>query len=295
MEPFKPTPALRRFAEILMPKEAEEPILAGPVRAAVHEWMTEIWATEELAAVNVKPRRTAILFGPPGCGKTTLAHHFAARLGVPLVTLKMDVLVDSALGGTGRNIAEIFEGISGQEDRCVLFMDEFDAVATKRTEDNQACAREMNATVNALLKRIESFNGTAMAATNRADAIDPAMWRRFGMHLDVALPGFEERYAILRRYLHPLEISDENLDTLSEVTEGASPALIRQLMEGVKRALVLNPRLNRSTDPGVVFSTLLASIKPHQAYTPPPLWNDQEAFDRACSIDWPPTLNKEAA
>lgn len=164
-----------------------------------------------------------------------------------------------------------------------------------RPDDGQACAREMNATVNALLKRIESFNGTAMAATNRADAIDPAMWRRFGMHLDVALPGFEERYAILRRYLHPLEISDENLDTLSEVTDGASPALIRQLMEGVKRALVLNPRLNRSTDPSVVFSTLLASIKPHQAYTPPPLWHDQEAFDRACSIEWPPTLNKEAA
>ena len=88
--------------------------------------MTEIWASAELAKVGIKPRRTGILYGPPGCGKTTLAHHFSARLGVPLVNVKMDALVSSHVGATGNNIASLFEQLTGQESACVLFLDELE-------------------------------------------------------------------------------------------------------------------------------------------------------------------------
>lgn len=277
-----------KFAEILTPEQAEEPILAGPVRAAVHEWMTEIWSSAELAKVGIKPRRTGILYGPPGCGKTTLAHHFSARLGVPLVNVKMDALVSSHVGATGNNIASLFEQLKGQETICVLFLDELDAIAAKRTNDNQAAAREMNAIVNSLLMRIEAFQGTAIAATNRSEAIDPALWRRFGLHLDIALPGHDERFAIIKRYLAPFDVGDDDLDVLADETKGASPALIRQLCEGMKRALVLNPRLNRETDLLTILSTITASVKPHEAYDIPPLWEDAKALARASKITWPP-------
>lgn len=295
-EKFQPSPHLRRLANIMYPKDAEQPILAPTVREAVHQWMTELWAAEDLRAVKVEPRRSAILAGPPGCGKTTLAHHFAARLGMPLICVQMDALVGSHLGESGRNIASLFESIEGQEDRCVLFMDEFDAVATKRTEDTQAAAREMNATVNALLQRIEVFGGTTIAATNRAEAIDPAMWRRFGLHLDIALPGDDERFAILTRYLEPYRLPEQAMDVLCEATSGASPALLRQLMEGVKRDLILSPRLNRTADAKAVFSRLLVSVKPHPDYAKPAMWDDRDTRQRVMEIQWPPVLaEKEAA
>src|SRR3954454_16886469 len=90
-----------RFAsvEVRGPGDAEEPILVPAVRSAVHEWLVEISAAEELRAAKLKPRSTAMLFGPPGTGKTTLAHHLAARLGVPLVLLGNENLVTSPYWG----------------------------------------------------------------------------------------------------------------------------------------------------------------------------------------------------
>nr|WP_051185939.1 ATP-binding protein [Magnetospirillum fulvum] len=110
------------MATILQPDEAEEPILTPPVREAVHQWMTEIRAADEMAKLGIKPRCTALLSGPPGCGKTTLAHHFAMRLGLALVCVNTDQLVSSSLGGTGQNVAAIFAAIEEQEDLCVLFL-----------------------------------------------------------------------------------------------------------------------------------------------------------------------------
>lgn len=294
---FQPTAKLRNFATILRPEEAEPPILAKPVRDAVHQWMTEIRAEQELKAVGVQPRRSAMLSGPPGCGKTTLAHHLAARLGLSLVCIHLDTVQSKYIGETGNNFASIFEDLDEQADHCILFLDEFDAVATKRSEDSSAASREMNSIVNALLQRIENYRGMLVAATNRADAIDPAIWRRFGLHLDIQLPGDEERFAIITRYLTPYSLPEEAIDMLTDATDGAPPALLRQLMEGVKRDLVLSPRLGRSTDAREVFERLIATVRPHPDYTKPPLWSDFNTKQRVSEVmTWPPVLTeKEAA
>lgn len=292
---FKVPHALRSLAQVLEPKDAQQPILSPAVRETVHSWMTELWAEADLSEAGIEPRRSAILTGPPGCGKTTLAHHFAARLGLSLICVKMDTTIGSHLGETGRNVAAMFEAIEGQEDSCVLFLDEFDAIATRRTEDNQACAREMNSTVNALLQRLEASRGIIVAATNRSEAIDPAVWRRFGMHLSIDLPGDDERFAILKRYLSPYALPDEALDLLSDGLAGASPALLRQLMEGIKRDLILSPRLHRTTDLASVFARLIVSIRPHADYVPPPLYSDRAFVERLSDMAWPPVLMKKDA
>lgn len=294
-EKFQPSPTVRRFASILWPKDSEQPILSGPVREAIHQWMTELWAAEDLLAVKVTPRRSAILSGPPGCGKTTLAHHVGARLGLPLVCVRMDSIVSQYVGQTGQNIAALFDNIEGQEDRCILFLDEFDAVASKRTSDNQSAAKEKNGIVNALLQRVESFGGTVIAATNRAEDIDPAMWRRFGLSLDIGLPGDDERYAILARYLAPFALPEDALEILADATTGAAPALLRQLAEGIKRDIVLSPRLRRSSDVKSVFARLLVSVKPHPDYPKPPLWEDRDTRERVMSLSWPPERKDAAA
>lgn len=289
-EAFQLSPRLRQMATVLRPKAAQQPILPPEVRSVVHQWLTEINAAEDLRKVGVAPRRSALLSGPPGCGKTTLAHHLAARLGIALLCVHADRLRSQYIGQTGQQIAALFEDLTGQEDRCILFLDEFDAIATKRVAVAQSSDREANAIVDSLLQRVEMFGGTFVAATNRAADIDPAMWRRFGLHLEIPLPGEDERFAILTRYLEPFRLAEEAMEFLCAATAGAAPSLLQQLMEGIKRDLVLSPRLRRETGALAVLSRALVSVKPHPDYSTPPLWEDHQTRSQIAGLPWPPTL-----
>src|SRR6185369_13434820 len=96
-----------KYAEVLRPEDVDEPILAPTVAHAVHEWLVEINNAAELEAAKVQPRRLALLYGPPGTGKTTLAHHVAARLGLPLVAVQSERIIDAWLGSTGKNLGTL--------------------------------------------------------------------------------------------------------------------------------------------------------------------------------------------
>lgn len=280
--------SLSSFCDVHMPADAIDPILIKPVRNAVHEWMTEINMTAELQKIDIKPRRTALLYGPPGCGKTTLAHHFAARLGMPLISVKMDTLRSCYVGQTGNQIGALFNSMNQSQTPTILFLDEFDAIATSRLSASQQADKESNAIVNALLVRIEEYDGICIAATNRGDDIDPALWRRFDLHLDIGLPGHEERFAILNKYLHPYILLENDIDSLAAELEGAPPSLLKQIMEGIKRTLILNPPLGRSIDLETVIRQVLVSVKPHASYKTPSLWT---AVDGPVpDISWPPQI-----
>jgi SpoVK/Ycf46/Vps4 family AAA+-type ATPase len=294
MKQFVLKPSLKGMAVVLHPEGAIQPILPKAVRGAVHHWMTEIRAEEELSAVGVAPRRTALLSGPPGCGKTTLAHHLAARLGVALVCVHLDRLKSKYVGETENNVADLFDSVADQTGSYILFLDEFDAIGVARANVEQASDRSHNSVVDSLLARIESFGGTMIAATNRADSLDPAIWRRFGMQLDIPLPGDEERYAILKRYIDPFEMPDEWLEAMTDATESAAPSLLRQLMEGLKRDIVLAERLNYSADAGSALDRVIASVRPHADYATPPLWERSSVRDQISKIEWPPRRKDSA-
>ncbi len=277
---------LTDFGDLLQPSEAAEPILARPVRSALLEWLTEIWAEEELAAVDLKPRRRAIFNGPPGVGKTTLAHHLSARLGLPMLAVRPERLIDKWIGSTGRNIGALFDAVAESEP-TMLFLDEFDAVGMKRREATQGAEDERNGSINTLLQCIDRHQGFLIAATNFADHIDQAIWRRFDIHITLALPGQFERERILARYLAPHGLPQDQLRVLAEAFETASPALMRQFAEGLKRQIVIGPKVGWDMTRGAVIERMLAAIQPHPDLGKPRLWSHGASDAAVRGMSWP--------
>lgn len=278
------------YAEVLYPEDVDEPILAPTVAHAVHEWLVEINNTAELKKAGIEPRRLALLYGPPGTGKTTLAHHLAARLGLPLIAVQSERIIGIYLGQTGSNLGKLFDILKRIDKHCVLLLDEFDALGQKRIAGASGATQERNQSLTVLLRRIEGYRGVGLAATNTKDALDPAMWRRFGLQISVDLPGEEERFAILRKYALPFDLDDQAIDILVEVTRSCSPSLLRQLMEGMKRTLVLAPRLQIDVSrPEKVLGHIIASIAPPPEMQQPPLWSESDrSLEKLQGITWPP-------
>lgn len=287
-----------QFTDLLVPEKAEEPILAKPVRGAIFEWLYELNAESELAALRLEPRRSALLYGPPGTGKTTLAHHLAARLGVPLIVVQSDQISSKYMGGTQENLAALFRALKKFGNSVVTLMDEIDGLgAARATSTGSAAERDANATVNSLLTRLQDHPGVLIAATNRRDGLDAALWRRFGMQIEVALPDFEERYAILARYFEPAVIDETALTLLADLTTQASPSLLRQLAEGVKRKMIFARRARRDLDPfRDAIAGVVATIAPPPGMETPPLWQGCHAIDGDDTPVWPPRFpDAEAA
>ncbi|MBY0561422.1 ATP-binding protein [Hyphomicrobium sp.] len=288
---------LRDYAFIHEPEDCEEPILAPGARAALHHWLIEIRNSDKLADVGLKPRNTALLYGPPGTGKTTFAHHFAARLGLPLVAVKSESIIDMYLGATGKNIGRLFDALDDCIDengvaQVVVLMDEIDSLGSKRTEGSGA-DQERAASLNVLLRRVERFHGVLFGATNRKAAIDSALWRRFSLQINIDLPSENERFAIIKRYAYPFDLADSEVETLTELTAGASPSLLRQLMEGMKRTIVLSDGKSRAAaDPVFAFRTVKDAIEPPPEMDRPALWiNDSKAainISNLSTMKWPP-------
>lgn len=139
--------------------------------------LREYRKSEKIRMHGLHVRSKLLFCGPPGCGKTLCAEVFAHELGLPLFIVKLDRLMSSYLGETATNIRKIFEFARRQP--CVLFLDEFDAIA--RSRDDSGEHSELRRVVNSLLLFIDQIqpSGFLLAATNLDQSLDPAVWRRF--------------------------------------------------------------------------------------------------------------------
>jgi SpoVK/Ycf46/Vps4 family AAA+-type ATPase len=140
--------------------------------------------------------------GPPGTGKTICAEAVAHSFGRKLLRVDYAEAESMWVGETPKNIAAVFRAAA--EQRAVLFFDEADAIATRRsTAAILPHDREMNLTVNVLLRELEAFNGIVIFATNLAANFDPAFERRIRTHVLFEMPGVDERTRLWQLQVHP--------------------------------------------------------------------------------------------
>lgn len=285
-----------KHGQVVMPGDAQPPILTPPIRASLQQWMYEMNSIDELLAVGLKPRQRCLLSGPPGCGKTTLAHHIAARLGLPMLVVQAHELVSKYVNQSGEQIGKLFREARRNRYGVALFFDEFDALAKNRSAMGGAAADNERANITiALLQEFDRFDGLLFAATNVTKTIDPAIWRRFQMQIEIGYPGPDERFAIVKMYLAPFIVVDDTIAAISFAMEGASPALIKEACEAIKRNLVLGPKMNLSTKLRDIIDRFANSASAAEGQQEPLLWTDRRgaliALDKA---PWPPEAPAEA-
>jgi proteasome regulatory subunit len=184
---------------------------------------------EAFKIFNITPPKGVLLFGPPGTGKTLIAKAVANATNAKFIRLAAPELVQKFIGEGARLVREIFR-VARENAPAVIFIDEIDAIAAKRTDEGQSGEREVNRTLMQLLAEMDGFSKNnkipIIAATNRIDILDPAILRpgRFDRIINLPLPNPMARKSIFQIHMKNLPVNNLNFEEILEKTEGMSGA-----------------------------------------------------------------------
>jgi AAA+ superfamily predicted ATPase len=222
------------FDEVILPAETMREIHVALVQIRKHPLLAERWGLTERYRMG---RGLAFNFaGPPGTGKTLTAEAVARELERPLLTVKYSGLESKWIGETGKHIAAVFA--AARRHQAVLFFDEADAIASRRTANMEGSGRHYNQSVNILLHELEQYEGVVIFATNLAANFDPAFERRIQSHVMFLMPEAEERERIWRAHLPPRAplAADVDLRRLAEDFELAGGDIRNAMLKAVRLA-----------------------------------------------------------
>ena len=205
---------------------------------------------ERFTAVGAKIPKGVLLVGPPGTGKTLLAKAIAGEAGVPFFSISGSEFVEMFVGVGASRVRDLFKKAK-ENAPCIVFVDEIDAVGRSRGTGVGGGNDEREQTLNQLLTEMDGFEGNTgvivVAATNRADILDPALLRpgRFDRQVSVDNPDLKGRIEILKVHAKNKRFEGEvDIETIAKRTPGFSGADLSNLLN---EAAILTGRRNKDS------------------------------------------------
>merc|ERR1712087_524721 len=180
---------------------------------------------ERFENIGIKPPKGALMYGAPGTGKTLIARACAAQTNACFLKLAGPQLVQMFIGDGAKLVRDAFT-LAKEKSPCIIFIDEVDAVGTKRFDSEISGDREVQRTMLELLNQLDGFSSheeiKVIAATNRADILDPALMRsgRLDRKIEFPHPNQEARARILQIHSRKMNVSpDVNFEELARCTD----------------------------------------------------------------------------
>ena len=212
-------------------------VLNESVRGALDRIVAEYRGRTALEQYGLQYRRKILLVGPPGTGKTMTASVLATALQLPLYRVCLDKIITKYMGETSAKLRLLFESM--HERKGLYFFDEFDAIGSSRSDDNDV--GEMRRVINSFLQFIEQdpSDSVILAATNNPRLLDAAMFRRFDDVLAYALPDVREIRRLyedtLSRFARPETVS---VDLVSDSLTLSQAEIVRVCKDAMKEVVL---------------------------------------------------------
>lgn len=213
-------------------------LLTEAAQGACRELIEEQHRRDLLRSYGLEPRHRVLLSGAPGNGKTSLAEALACELMVPLFVVRYEAVIGSFLGETSGRLKKLFDFVRTHQ--CVLFFDEFDTLGKERGDTHET--GEIKRVVSSLLLQIDALPShvVVVTATNHAELLDRAVWRRFQLRLEMPAPTAAQKEAwfvrLQERLAAPLGMTPK---ALASKLPAASFSDLEQFCEDIQRRFVL--------------------------------------------------------
>ena len=185
-------------------------------------------------AIGIKPPKGVLMYGPPGTGKTMLARAVAAKVKATFLKLAGSQLVQTYIGDGAKMVRDAF-ALAREKAPTIIFIDEIDAVGLKRSASNEHGGKEVQRTMLELLNQLDGFSSSdnvkVIAATNRADVLDPALLRsgRLDRKIEFPMPNEEGRAKILEIHSRKMHYNNKAIDfkEFARMTDDFNGAMLK--------------------------------------------------------------------